>query len=121
MPEVSPSKLTVASTVGFRSTTALAVTLLKKALLNILPEPVLLLLCQSVISLVFIFVGSILNLYSPPKLDYGFVKGILPILAMKIIAHLSKTYCLLVRNFSHGDYRELSGKEMLTTIWLFTM
>ena len=121
MPEVSPSRLTVASTVSFHITTALVVTLLNKAVLNILPVPVLLLLCQSVISLVFILVGSSLNLYSPPKLDYGFVKGILPILAMKIIAQLSKTYCLLVRNLSPGDCRELSGKEVLTPIWLFRM
>lgn len=97
MPEASPSRLTIAATVGFHITTALAVTLLNKAVLNILPVPILLLLCQSVISLVFIFLASSLSLYSPPKLEYGFIKGILPILAMKIIAQLSKTYCLLVR------------------------
>ena len=97
MPEQSPSRLSVTAAVGFHMSTALAVTIINKTVLNILPVPVLLLLCQSVMAISFIFVGFMLNIYTPPKLDYSFIRALSPILAMKVIAQLSKTYCLLVR------------------------
>jgi hypothetical protein len=96
MPEGSPSRLQVALVVGFHICTALAVTILNKAVLNTLPVPVVLLLSQSIMSITFIYLGSMMKLYTLPKLDYNFVRGLLPLLVMKSIAQLSKTYCLLV-------------------------
>ncbi len=96
MSDRSPSRLQVALVVGFHICTALAVTIINKAVLNTLPVPVVLLLSQSVMSIAFIHLGSLLKLYTLPKLDYNFVRGLVPLLAMKSIAQLSKTYCLLV-------------------------
>ncbi len=96
-PSASPSRLQVALTVGFHIGTALAVTIINKAVLNTLPVPVMLLLCQSVMCIVFIGLGYVFRLYTPPRLDYTFIRSVAPLLVMKLIAQLSKTYCLLVR------------------------
>ncbi|KAK5040554.1 hypothetical protein LTS07_001052 [Exophiala sideris] len=95
MADQSPTRLYVSLAVGFHICTALAVTILNKAVLNTLPVPVMLLLCQSLMSITLIHLGSLLKIYTLPRLDYGFIRGVLPLLAMKIIAQLSKTYCLL--------------------------
>jgi hypothetical protein len=94
----SPSRLQVALTVGFHIGTALAVTIINKSVLNTLPVPVMLLLCQSAMCIIFIGLGYTFRLYTPPKLDYIFIRSVAPLLAMKLIAQLSKTYCLLVGN-----------------------
>ena len=96
MADRSPSRLHVGVAVGFHICTALAVTILNKAVLNTIPVPVMLLLCQSLMSVTLIHFGSLFKFNTLPKLDYGFIRGVLPLLAMKIIAQLSKTYCLLV-------------------------
>lgn len=97
MAERSPSRLSVMLTVGFHISTALAVTIINKTVLNTLPVPVMLLLCQSIMSIGFVMVASALKLYTLPKLDRKFIRGVSPLLAMKVIAQVSKTYCLLVR------------------------
>ncbi|KAK5452072.1 hypothetical protein LTS15_007795 [Exophiala xenobiotica] len=100
MAERPPSRLLVMLTVGFHISTALAITILNKAVLNTLPVPVMLLLCQSTMSIGFVMVASALKLYTLPKLDYKFIRGVSPLLAMKVIAQVSKTYCLLNVNAS---------------------
>jgi len=96
MAETAPSRTYVTLAVSFHIGTALAVTILNKAVLNTLPVPVLLLLCQSVMSIIFIHLGSILNFCSVPSLNWAFVRNLLPLLAMRIVAQLSKIFCLLV-------------------------
>jgi len=96
MSDATPSRFYVALVVSFHIVTALAVTILNKSVLNILPMPVTLLLCQSVMCVVLILLGHAFKLCTLPKLDSTYLSGVAPLLAMKIVAQLSKTYCLLV-------------------------
>ncbi|KIW58331.1 hypothetical protein PV05_02859 [Exophiala xenobiotica] len=115
-PTSSPSRLYVAAVVGFHISTALSVTIINKTQLNTIPAPVILLLCQSVMAVAFIFLGSILNLYTRPKLDINLIRRVSPLLAMKIIAQLSKTYCLL--NVNASFYQIARGLLLPFTIML---
>jgi len=96
MSERLSPRLYVTLAVGFHICTALAVTICNKAVLNTLPVPVTLLLLQSLMSIVFIHIGSMFNLCTVPKMNYELVRSLAPLLAMRIIAQLSKIYCLVV-------------------------
>ncbi|KIV82977.1 hypothetical protein PV11_05039 [Exophiala sideris] len=116
MADQSPTRLYVSLAVGFHICTALSVTILNKAVLNTLPVPVMLLLCQTLMSITLIHLGSLFKIYTLPRLDYGFIRGVLPLLAMKIIAQLSKTYCLL--NVNASFYQIARGLLLPFTILL---
>ncbi|KIV86184.1 hypothetical protein PV11_01814 [Exophiala sideris] len=115
-PAASPSRLQIALTVGFHIGTALAVTIINKSVLNTLPVPVMLLLCQSVMCIIFIGLGYSFRLCRPPKLDYTYIRAVAPLLAMKLIAQLSKTYCLL--NVNASFYQIARGLLLPLTIML---
>lgn len=103
MADQSPSRLSVAATVAFHITTAIAVTIVNKSVLNTLPVPITLLLAQSVISTIILCLAYMFRLYVPAKLDSTYIRGVAPLLAIKIIAQLSKTYCLLVSIIIHTN------------------
>ncbi|KIW47702.1 uncharacterized protein PV06_00371 [Exophiala oligosperma] len=119
MADQSPSRLSVAATVAFHITTAIAVTIVNKSVLNTLPVPITLLLAQSVISTIILCLAYMFRLYVPAKLDSTYIRGVAPLLAIKIIAQLSKTYCLL--NVNASFYQIARGLLLPFTIFLSFM
>ena len=102
MSEPKSSRAYVTLAVSFHIVVALAVTICNKAVLNIMPAPVTLLFSQAVMSIIFIHIASMLKICTIPRIDSELIRALAPLLAMRVIAQLSKIYCLLVCLSSDG-------------------
>ena len=98
------------------NSTHIQATLCNKTVLNILPAPNLLLLVQSLVTLIFIATGSAMNLLKLPRLDYPRFEAMKLYLIVRGLAQISKLYCL--QNVDMSFYQVSRGLLLPFTIAL---